>query len=224
MNLKSIAFTFCFSLLSLVTFSQIKYSYTQKLGSIASVGLPDTPKIGDVRGFKQYVVNYHGVIFQAAFGHVNKGLKNSLSASGLDSLYSDYMNGFLRSSNSNLIYKDNITINGHRGVQFTFKGELKKQNIYGYYRLVALNDTLLTCGIISSDLAPRDDKNITGFFNNFKVISVAELDEIDATNTAQKLGKGIAWLIAVGLLGSIGFGIVFLLKKLIYKKQKDQIS
>nr|WP_294794259.1 hypothetical protein [uncultured Mucilaginibacter sp.] len=219
MNLKSVVVLLNFLLISITAFGQ--YTYIQKLGSIATVALPDTPKLVDAEGIKQYVaVNENGVVFQAAFVHVNKGLKNIFSSSRIDSLYVDYLKGFLHSTKGKLIYKDKIKINGHQAIQFAFKGIAKDQIIYGHYRTVLLGDTLVSCGVLSSDLVPKNERIIKAFFDTFKVISVAELDEIDASTAAHKFGSAIGILIVVAIPLVIGLAIVFLLRKIIYKKQK----
>ncbi|MGY3213605.1 hypothetical protein [Mucilaginibacter sp. HD30] len=222
MSLKPIIVTLTFLLISITTFGQ--YTFIQKLGSIATVAFPDTPKTIDVSGVKQYLINHDGITYQAALMHVNKGLKNIFNSASTDSVFNDYVTQFLESTKGTLLYKDKITLNGHEAIQFGFKTKVKDRQLYGYYRVANLNDTLVTCGLIASDLVPKDHQALKTFFNTFKVISVAELEKIDASNTAYRFGEGIGTLMTIGFFVAVGFAIVAFLKKIIYKKQKQQSS
>jgi hypothetical protein len=161
MNLKSIIVTLNFLLISITAFGQ--YTYIQKLGSIATVAMPDTPKTIVEQGVRQYVLNNNGIVYQAALMHANKGLKNIFNSASTDSVFSDYVKGYLETIKGTLTYKDKITINGHKAIQFGFKSKVKNRQLYGYYRVVNLNDTLVTCGIIASELVPKDHQALKTF-------------------------------------------------------------
>ena len=220
MRFKHTLFTIWLSLLSVTAFSQ--YNYVQRLSSLATVGMPDTPKMFEKDGVKSYALNHNGVIFIANFAEVKTGLKGLFSSSKNDSIYTSFINGLIRGTGGKVLYKDKIKINDHPGIQLGYQTMLKGQQFYGYHRVVILSDTLISCGILSVDLLPKNDKNVNAFFDTFKVISVAELDEVDASNAAHKIGSIIGTLIAFSLPVAIGLAIVFLLKKIIYKKRKQQ--
>ncbi|PJJ84253.1 hypothetical protein [Mucilaginibacter auburnensis] len=219
MNLKAIIAALCL-LLSNAAFSQIQYKYSQKLGTLATVALPDTPKIYQEEGIKSFVSNYSETTYYAASGSATDRLKDILNSYSNDSFYNQYVNGFLKSLKGKLLYKDKIDINGHPAIQFSFRGIANDRTIYGHYRVVRLADSVVTCGVLSTYLVPKQNKNLTDFFSKFKVISSEELDGIEAKSTATKIGEVIGVLTVIGLFAAIGFGIVFILYKIVYRKSK----
>lgn len=220
MNLRSVIVTLNFLLTSITAFAQ--YDYVQKLGALASVAMPDTPKLVDKNGVKAYVLNHNGVMFLANAAEVKGGLKEFFIPSKTDSIYAQFITGLIKTTGGNVLYEDKIKINGHPALQFSYKTILNGQQVYGYHRVVVLGDTLISCGVLSADLVPKNDENLAAFFNTFKVISISELEKIDASNTAYRFGEGIGTLMTIGFFIAIGFAILAFLKKIIYKKQKRQ--
>lgn len=221
MYLKSIAFSVCLLLLSIVAFGQ--YHYLQKLSSFATIKLPDTPKVVESNGIKAFVSTYNNVIYVVNASDSESGLKDLFTSQNTDSIYSSFIKGALKLPKSKIIYRDKIKINGHEAVQFGYGAVAKGQQIYCYYRTVYVNDTLVTCGITASDLLPKDHPALTAFFDNFKLLSAKEIDEINSKNTNNKIGRVIGKLIVFSIPVAIGFAIIFLLKRIIYKKQKKQL-
>ena len=213
MNIKSVIATVGFILISITGFSQ--YIYVQKLGRLGTITMPDSPKTVTLKGQKQFILNYQGVIFTANSADISPGLFQS---SKKDSNYDDFINGMLKTLKGKLLYKENVNINGNTGVQFSFSAIIRKQQAYGYYRTVAVNDSLLTCGILCSNVVAKDNPNLLRYFNGFKVISPKEAAKIHNLNFALTAGKVTARIFMVILFAGIGLGIVLLIKKIAYRK------
>jgi len=213
MNIKSVIATSGLILISITGFSQ--YIYVQKLSDLGTVTMPDSPKTVTLKGQKQFMLNYEGVIFSASVADISPGL---FQTSKTDSNYDAFINGMLKTLKGKLLYKETVDINGNRGAQFSFTAPIKGQQLYGYYRTVSVNDSLLTCGILSSNLVAKDNPNLLRYFNGFKVISPKEVAEINNFNFASNAGKVTARIFMVILFVGIGLGIVLLIKKIAYRK------
>ena len=219
MNLKLITFIFCILLSSLAAFGQ--YKYIQKLGTLATVALPDTPKFKTEKGASFYTVNYKNVLFFAQAGDVRGGLKDLFTNNVKDSTYNAYINGVLTSTKGKLFYKDKIKINGHDGIEFGYEAELNGQQTYRYQHAVIVNDTILTSGILSSDSLSKDEKHLKAFFDGFKVRTDEQLGEDHAKEFGRKTGTVIAFLTILSIPVLIGLAIVFIIRKLMYRKNKN---
>jgi hypothetical protein len=220
MNLRLIIIT-CFAVcLSITAFGQ--YNYNQKLGSLATIALPDTPKFQQIKGSDVYTSNYKSVIFIAQVADVHEGLKDIFTKNVTDSIYNNYIAGTLGSTKGKLFYKEKISINGHDGIEFGYKAELYGQETFRYQHALILNDTLLMCGIWSSDSLAKDEQHLKVFFDGFKVRSAKQLSDDHARELGHKTGKAIAILMLLSILVLIGLGIVFIIRKLVYRKNKDK--
>lgn len=217
MNLKSIL-TLALLLFSIKVFSQ--YKYIQKLGSIGTINLPEKPKLKQAKGINIYFSNYNGVFYIAQAGDIGGGLKDIFAKDNTDSVYTQYIRGTVEGAKGKLFYKDKIKIDGHEAVQFGYKAKLKDQDTYRYQRIIALNDTILMCGIWASDSISKDSPSLNEFFKGFKTKNKRELELDRAASLGHKTGYAIGVLIVIGIFLSIGLGFVFLLKKLMYKKNK----
>ena len=220
MNLKLIIIAFALICCSTTSFGQ--YNYIQKLGHLATIALPDTPKLQRKENFEIYLTKYKGVLFLAEVGNIHGGLIDLINSNNTDTLYNHYIKGVLESTKAKLIYKDKIKINDHDGLEFRTTFELKGQKLYGYQHILCLNDTLLMSGIWSSDSLSKDDKHLKAFFDGFKVRSSEQLSQDRAEQLGHKTGKAIAFLMLLCIPVLIGLGIVFIIKKLIYRKNKDK--
>lgn len=220
MNLKAITFTICILFISISTFGQ--YKYIQKLGSLATVALPDTPKIQKINESKLYTCNYKNVLFFAQAGDVHGGLKDIFTKNSTDSIYNDYITGMLTTTKGKLFYKNKINIYGHDGIEFGYEAELKGQRTYRYQHAVIVNDTILMSGILSSDSLSKDEEHLKAFFDGFKVRTAKQLGEDHASELGRKTGTVIAFLIILSIPVLIGLGIVFIIKRVVYKKNKNK--
>lgn len=220
MNLKLIIIAIVLICCSTTSFGQ--YNYIQKLGHLATIALPDTPKLQRREDSELYFVKYEGVIFMAQVSDIHGGLRDLFVSNKTDTFYNQYIKGLLESSKAKLVYKDKIKINHHDGVEFGTTFELNGQKLYGHQHMLCLNDTLLTCGIWSSDSLSKDDKHLKVFFDNFKVRSDEQLGNDHARELGHKTGKIIATLMLLCILVLLGLGIVFVIRKLVYRKNKDK--
>ena len=222
MNLKPHFIALTLICCSLTVFGQ--YSYTQKLGSLATIALPDTPKIRQVEGLNIYVANYKGVIFMAEASEVHGGFKYLFTANNADSICNNYIKGILESTKASLFYKNKIKINDHDGIEFGYTAELNGQKTYRYQQALYLKDTLLMCGIWSSDSLSKDEQHLKAFFDGFKVRNDKQLSEDGARNFGHKTGKIIAIFTLLCIPALLGLGMVFIIRKLVYRKNKDKSS
>src|SRR6185437_8838088 len=217
MKFKPTTIALALMLFSISAFGQ--YNYIQKLGSLATIALPDTPKVVEKEGFKVFVTKYHGVIFLAQAGDISGGLKDLFSNSNLDSLYNEYVTGMLGGVKGKLFYKNKIKVNEQEGLEFGYKAELNGQLTFRYHYVVSLNDTLLMCGIWSSDSLSKDDKNLKAFFNGFKIKSKEQLRSDHAAELGRKTGKVIGILILISIPILLGLGIIFIIKRVAYGRK-----
>jgi hypothetical protein len=212
MNLRLIILTYCILGFSITAFGQ--YSYTQKLGNLATIALPDTPKIQKANGIDLYIADYKNVIFIAQTGDVHRGLKNIFTTNSIDSVYESYIKGTLTSTNGTLFYKGKIKVNGHDGIEFGYKAKIHGQQTYRYQHAVDLNDTLLMCGIWSSDSLSKNEQHLKTFFDGFKVRSTEQLSGANTEEAWFKAGYAFGIIIVIAIVCLIGLGIVFLIKRL----------
>ncbi len=220
MNLKLIIIACFVVFFSITAFGQ--YNYTQKLGSFATIALPNKPKIQNLKEIDFYTSNYNNVLFFAQIGGINGGLRDIFSGNNIGSVYSSYVKGVLTGTKGKLFYNDKIKINGHNGIKFGYEAELKGQRTYRYQYTIDIKDTILTCGIVSSDSLSKDDQHLKAFFDGFKVKNAEQLSKEHNVELGYKTGKIIAILTMLCIPVLIGLGIVFLIKKLAYRKSKDK--
>jgi hypothetical protein len=196
-----------------------QYRYIQKLGNLGTIALPDTPKLVEKEDVKIYLAKYRGVTFLAGAGDISGGLKDIFKKNNLDSLYNKYIEGTLSSTKGKVFYRNRIKINGHDAVEFGYKFKPNKQLIFTYNRVVALNDTILTCGIIASDSLSKDQENLKTFFNGFKTVSKKELSIAHAAALGYKMGTVIGVLIVIAIPLLLGLCFVFIIRKIAYRKK-----
>jgi hypothetical protein len=217
MNLKLIIICLAL-LLSVRAFGQ--YNYTQKLGSLATVALPDTPKLQRIKGSDVYLIKYKGVIFITQASDIHGGLKDIFEKKSSDSIYNAYIKGTLESTKGELFYKDKIKINGHDGIEFGYQAQVNGQKIYRYQHALYLRDSLLMCGVWSSDSLAKDETHLKVFFDGFKIRSDEELGKADAKKLGYKIGGTLAIITMLSILVALGLGVVFIIKKVVYRKNK----
>jgi hypothetical protein len=211
-----------YTVFSTTAFSQ--YNYIQKLGSLATVALPGTPKFQKVSGTELYAVRYQGVIFVAQAGDVHGGLKDIFTGTSIDSIYDNYIHGALTSLKGKLFYKDKIKINGHDGIEFGYAAKINGKKAYFYQHVVNVNDTLLMAGILSSDSLSKNEQHLKVFFNGFKVKTAQQLSDDHVNELGRKTGKTIAILVFLSIPILIGIGVIFIIRKIAYRKKDNSIS
>ncbi len=218
MNIKIIVLTVLIGCISIATFAQ--YPYKQKLGGIARVMLPDSPTLQRVSGINFYMINHNGVIYTAAIADAEGGLLELLKKNNVDSVYESYIRGILKRTNGKTFYKNKIKINGFDAIEFGYKTNANGYDLYVYQRAIDLNDSLAMCSISASNLLPSTDKNLKVFFGGFKVVN-AWYARQDISSLDYRLGKVTHYLLFLCTPILIGLGIVFLIRRIIYRKEKD---
>ncbi|QKJ30208.1 hypothetical protein HQ865_10680 [Mucilaginibacter mali] len=217
MKLKPCIAALVFMFFSIKSFGQ--YKYIQKLGNLATIALPDTPKVIEKSGNKMYGTKYHGVIFFAAVGDVSGGLRDLFVKNNLDSLYNSYIHAMIAPALGEIFYKNKININGHAGIEFGYKAEINRQMIFRYNHVVAVQDTVLLCSILSADSLSKDDKNLVHFFNGFKVKSAERLSSEHAEELGYNTGYVLGILIVIAIPVLLTLGIVFAIRRIAYRKR-----
>ncbi len=219
MKPKSLVVTLSFLFFSTLSLGQ--YKYIQKLGNLATIMLPDTPQITRGNGGTEfYISRYNGVIFMAQAGDAGIGLKDLFQKSNTDSIYNGYIRGLLKGMNGTLFYKDKIKIQEHEAFEFGYKAEVNGQETYRYNRIVTLNDSILMCGIMSSDLISKDNPALNDFFKGFKTKSNKQLELDHAANLGHKTGHVIGVFITWSVPIIMGLGLVFLIRKIAYRNKR----
>lgn len=197
-----------------------QYKYTQKLGGLGTILLPDTPKFTTANGTKFYISRYRGVIFMGQAGEAGNGLRDLFRKSNTDSIYNQYIRGLVKGMNGQLFYKDKIKLQEHEAFEFGYKAEVNGQETYRYNRIVTLNDSIMMCSILSSNLISKDDSALNDFFKGFKTKSDQQLKLDSASNLGHKTGHVIGILIVLCIPIAIGLGLVFLIRKIAYRNKR----
>ena len=218
MKPKSLVITLSFLFFSISALGQ--YKYTQKLGNLGTIMLPDTPKLTGEKGMGVYISRYKGVIFMAQAANVSGGLRDLFRKNNTDTIYEGYIGGALTGTKGKLLYKDKIKIQGHEAFEFGYKAEINGQETYRYNRIVILNDTILMCGILSSDLVAKDDPALNDFFKGFVIKSNRQLELDSAANWGRKTGNVIGFLFVLSIPIGIGLVLVFLIRKIVYRNKR----
>jgi hypothetical protein len=76
------------------------------------------------------------------------------------------------------------------------------------------------CGVWSSDSLSKDEAHLKVFFDGFKIRSDEELGKADAKKLGYKIGGTLAIITMLSILVALGLGIVFIIKKVVYRKNK----
>jgi hypothetical protein len=209
---------------SITVFCQLKYK--QDLKGIAQINFPDTPKVKVLAdGVSVYVFNGDGIIYMAQVSPVGRSVKDMLTDSSLDSIYSYFVTGSLKGTKGKLLYKKNASIRKLDGVEFSYKANISGQNLTAYNQAVFLNDTLLNYVILSPDPMKKDDKKVRSFFDSFKLkISADDARQDGGSALAYESGKVLGKIIFVFVLLLIIGGIVYLITKAVGRKRKKEWS
>jgi len=187
-----------------------QHPFAQTLDSVATITFPDTPKVKIEAGYHIYAVSDGLITRLAESGPVQTSLRDMLSKGSLDSTYSGFLKGLLESSHGKLLYKKNITINDLDGMEFGSESFIKEQKYYTYGRVVYFNNTLINYSVFSILPLNKTDKQLTSFFNTFKVtIAKDDLRQSGADELAYHAGTFIGGLLVFTVICAIIGGIVF---------------
>lgn len=195
-------------------------TYTQDLEHIAQIKFPDTPKIEriDFGGIAyQYKIEHE--IYIANIIPNKKTLMEHFAVDANKKIYNEYISKYLDEIKGKLIYKKNIPMANLDGIEYHYSTNAFGWKSYSFNRLIFLNDTLINFSIFSPDSLKRNDKKIDTYFSSFKItIPANHIASNNKTETINGLAKLTAYLIFIAIPILIGLGIVFLLRKIVYRK------
>lgn len=200
-----------------IAFSQ---NFKLKIDSLATVTLPGKPAskkndTGAVYFFKKYASEY--IVYLQNFNYYKKF---SLRQDSLSAFYEGVVEGHLHAPHSKLLSKNEITVNGFKAIDFSYKAD----STHGlpdvrFQRAIFLDHYMITFSYwTSSDSLQKNLPNKDAFLNSIAIIA-------DKDKTKQYTDKGydlrhiignkhltISFVIIIGLL------IVFLVRRVAYKK------
>ncbi|MDP9077548.1 MAG: hypothetical protein M3O71_09020 [Bacteroidota bacterium] len=190
----------------------------QDLNHVATITFPDTPKFQQLKVGAIYTVFTNHKLYIAQAAPVQKNLKDLLTRHLDDSIYQGAITGSLKQAKGKLIYKKKITAHGLTGIEFCYTSPIGMVNYYRYHQAFYFNSTLVLYGYWAPDSLKSDDKGLRDFFGTFKVtIKDSEIRQGNARDLGFKTGKIIGTLLFIAVIIAIGFGIVFIIKKITYK-------
>ncbi len=199
--------------------SYCQHPYKQNLQDIATITFPDTPKTKIISAETFYYFHDKGSTYICEAMPLSTSLSDILKGNSIDSLYTVFINSALAPTKSHTFYKNNIIANDLKGVEFGFKFQAKGRTCYSYQNVFYLNDVLINYSYLSLDSLNKNDKRITDFFKTFKL--TIKKEEIRQSNAAE-LGHITAYIfmafVIIGIIALFGFGIVFIIRKVTYKK------
>jgi len=195
-------------------------SFKLKIDSLAVVNLPGKPAskkndTGQIYFYKKYASEY--IILLQNFKYYKKF---SLRQDSLSAFYEGVVEGHLRAPHSKLLSKNEVTINGFKAIDFSYKAD----STHGlpdvrFQRAIFLDHYMITFSYwTSSDSLQKNLPNKDAFLNSIAIIA-------DKDKTKQYTDEGydfglimgnkyltISFVIVIGLL------IVFLVRRVAYKK------
>jgi hypothetical protein len=209
--------TFLILLYAFPAFCQ--HSYKQQLYDLATITFPDTPKVQHDTDRTFYSVAIHRRLYIAQVGKAGKSLKELFTSQSDDTVYAQVIKGSLSGTNGKLMYKKKIEVNGLQGVEFAYTAIINSQNYYRYHQLFFFNSTLISYGYWTPDSLQRDNKDLRAFFGTFKLaIDDDDVRQDNVSEIAYRFGYLIGALAIVGVLVAIGFGVVYIIKRIAFKK------
>jgi len=201
------------------SFAYSQHLFVQTLDSVATITFPDTPKVQTEATYRIYMTNKAGIAYLAEVSPVQPSLRDMLSKDNLDTTYNGFLKGLLESSHGKLLYKKNITIHDLDGVEFGCESIVKDQKYYTYGRVVFFNNTLINYSVFSILPLNKTDKQLTSFFNTFKVtiakddVRQSGADEL-AYHTGIFIGRLLAFTLLCAIIGVIVFAAIKISRKL----------
>ncbi len=205
-----------FNFFLLSAYSQ--HIYKLDLNHVASITFPDTPKTKPNSVGIISTLVFDGKLYIAQVTPFHKSFKDLFTTNLNDSVFSGVIKGSLNSSKGKLLYKKNITVNGLDGVEFCYTAKIGDVNYYRYHQTFCFNKTLVLYALWSKDSLRSDSKDLKSFFRTFKLNSNnVGGDDSTAYQLGHIAGKAIGVIIVIGFFILVGFGVIFIIKKFIYK-------
>jgi len=200
------------------SFTYGQHAFKVDLNHIATITFPDTAKLQPNEDGAIYGVKSNGNIYIAGTNVVYKGAVNSFKKHFEDSIYAGLIDGVLSGTKGKLQYKKNIQTQGISGIEFFYTATADNIDYNIYNQSFYLNNTLIlyTCWVPAPINA--DNKNLKAFFNSFKLtIAKEHVRQDNATEIGYIIGYTIGILLVIGVFVLLGFGIVYIIKKITYK-------
>ena len=216
--MKKIFTTFLILFFAVEAFCQL--NYTQDLEHIAQIKFPAAPKIEKIDfGVIAYQYKSEHEIYIANIISNEKTLTQLFAEDANREIYNEYISKYLAEIKGKLIYKKNISMTNLDGIEYQYSTNAFGWKSYSFNRLFFLNDTLVSFSIFLPDSLKKNDKKIDTYFSSFKITIPA--NHIASNNQTEKisgLAKLAAYIIFIAIPVLIGLGIVFLIKKIAYRK------
>jgi hypothetical protein len=210
-SMKKLILFFLVLFYSITAFCQ--HSFKQNLKNVATIILPDTPKIEYTKRGTIYIVRKNRVIYISQVAQLNKNLEDFLTEHLADSIYEGFIKGSLKDGGT-LFYKKNIYVNGLHGIEFGYVKRYDSITSYRYHQSFYFNNILIANGFWSRDSLRSDNKEIKAFFSTFK-LTIREVD-VDQGNLADKVFNWRTVLI-IGSIFLLGILIIYIIRRLTYK-------
>lgn len=195
-------------------------TFKLKIDSLVIATLPGKPAskkndTGQVYFYKRYASEY--IIYLQNFKYYKKF---SLRQDSLSAFYNGVIEGHLRAPHSKLLSKSEVTINGFKAIDFSYKAD----STHGlpdvrFQRAVFLDHYMITFSYwTSTDSLQKNLPNKEAFFNSIAVIA-----DKDKTKQYTDGGRDFGTIIGNKYLTTsfviiIGLLIVFLIRRVAYKK------
>ena len=218
MQIKKIIFTYILVLFSSLVYSQ--KGYVQDLNHFATIIFPDTPTVVKYPDY-QYKMSDSTLKYKISISkniYIVKLLffKKDLEPPVLD-IYNSFIDGVKNDDKRKLFYKKDINLNGLRGIEFCSAADYSQYKYYEYYQFFIFNGKYVTLSYLSLDsLKGKSDSK--AFFNTFKLtIKKNDIKQNISSESTTKTNTFEQVFLIIALLIMLGFTIVFILKKLIYK-------
>jgi hypothetical protein len=219
--MKKITSILIVSLLSLfAAFAQKPFKHS--FSGLATIIFPDTPQEKKAQTETVYMTTYKQSVYLASSSSLNMGLKNMFKENGIDGIYESFITGVLNSTKGELLYKNKISIDGLEGIEFGFQATTNGNIYYNYHRVVYLNNTLINYSYLSLTRVEKNDENITNFFDTFKLsINKNDVRQTGGSEFGYLLGTIAGYLVTIGIIVGIGFGIAYIIRKIKYKNNHE---
>jgi len=201
-----------------ITFGQDNFKL--KIDSLVTVTLPGKPAskkndTGQIYFYKKYASEY--IVLLQNFKYYKKF---RLRQDSLSAFYEGVVEGHLRLPHSKLLSKNEVTINGFKAIDFSYKAD----STHGlpdvrFQRAIFLDHYMITFSYwTSSDSLPKNWPNKEAFFKSIAIIADKDTTK-QYTDEGYELGAiignkylTISFVIIIALL------IVFLVRRVAYKK------
>jgi hypothetical protein len=210
-----------FIIISILLFSfnaYCQHGYNIDFQHVATITFPNTPKSQTTKAGVLYTYAENERLYIAQASIIKKRGVDLFKSHLDDSIYAGVITGSLQRSQGKLVYKKNIEANGISGVEFCYLAKIGDVNYYRYHQTFYFNNVLVLYGYWSPDSLKANDKDLRTFFGTFKLtIKDEEVRQGNASELGYKTGEIIGVLLIIGIVVLLGFGVVYIIKKITYK-------